>query len=420
MAVPLTIARKTVASTLKKISENKSFQQKLLGFGLPIVSYFAYEELTKEPDFPDPILPSKKPQSPLKSLASPTVKTPLDDVVKKVNENTSLSNKNLDHVFSQIEGLTDTVRSSNQSFLDTVKDSPFMANQVLTKDTLDGIALNMEAQTIMLGALWESLEKNLSALVAVKMVEAQNHKVNLDKQSIIAEKVDSGNFFYDFIPTSEYWAKVDSAYILYQKRNGWAVNENLLPSIFNSYKEIELIDRLEGYYSNSVIRGEVEAFRKENVDSSIRALIGQTALASEKSKAETEFAAKEYYQAAKTQIVQNTIPEALTSLTSAVAPIAGWAEKAKLREEFLTTVIPAVKDLDGNTVMENITPLAVTLAKDAAIAREKTDTINFEVDETDFPSMDFLPVLPFVGRESIYDPAHQTPSSNPFEYKSIV
>jgi len=380
---------------------------------LGYASYLAYENVKDNSPIPPPVLPSSKPIKPLKKSLNPPVTDVLNPVKDQVKKNTDLTNSNLSNMVTKLASSIDSIKQINEGLATNAADSPFLQNMVGSKDSLDSISLNLEAQTILMGSIWETLENNLSALVAVKMVEAQNSKVLTDYQNTMAEKMDMGNFFYQFIPTSEYWSKVDEAQILFDSYNGHTTPEEFLPSRYHAAPEIELIDKMNGYYTNAAIRSVVEEYRTSKVSAGVRALIGQTALAQEKSKSETETKAREYYTVATQSINAKEVSSAVNNLVDAVAPIAGWAESAKVREDYLSTPI-AVKDLDGNVIAANTAPMAVTVAKDAAIAREKTDIINLEFDSVDMPDMlDVFPLLNFFGRESVYSPS-PLPSLNPF------
>lgn len=418
MPSPLTLALKLGTRAYEKLHLEKNLN-KFLGASVSVglLGLYGYEKSKDAAqNFPEPILPSSRTKVPYRAPINPTAKTvlePLHEEIKKTSEKSreSIDSKNID-----LKSSLDQIQSINEKLKENASDSPFLQNQVSSKESIDSISLNLEAQTIIMGALYETLESNLSALVAVKMVEAQNAKVLTDYQKTIAEQSDLGQFFYEFIPTSEFWAKADAAYILRQQQLGWSVVEAWYPSRISAAREIALIDGMEGYYTNAQIRGEVETFRKAELSTEIRALIGQTALAQAKDQTETNAKAKEYYSAATESIRAKEVPEALTSLVAAVAPIAGWAESAKVREDYLSTPT-AVKDLDGNTIAEDTAPMAVTIAKDAAMAREKTDTINFEVEDSDFPIFDTFPSIPFIGRESVFNKDISSPMSNPFNIK---
>lgn len=97
--------------------------------------------------------------------------------------------------------------------------------------------------------------------------------------------------------------------------------------------------------------------------------------------------------------------------------ISEWAIQAKAKLDFELNP-REVNDLDGNP-LANLSPVELQTIKNASDARLRTDQNNLELDETDFPSFDYLPILPFVGRESIFNPNHETPTSNPFSPKSI-
>lgn len=417
----MSLAVKLGTRAYEKLHLEKDVNRFVLGSGVlaGLTKFISYEiSENAANDFPAPVLPASKPKQKYQEPINPVVKTVLEPLQEENKKSVERSRESYDWKFTDLQSTRDKLLEINTGLKDNASDSPFLQNQVAHKDSFDSIALNLEAQTILLSSLWESLENNLSALVAVKMVEAQNAKVNTDYQKTISAQADMGQFFYEFIPTSEYWAKADTAQILFDARNNWVTMDSNLPSRMYASDEIALIDSLEGYYTNAQIRSKVEDFRKERLGSDIRALIGQTAISQVKDQADTNAKAREYYASASQSLKSKEVPKALSELVTAVAPIAQWADKAKVREEFLSTP-SVIKDLDGNTIAQT-SPMELSATKDATIAREKTDTINFEVDESDFPLMDFLPVLPFVGREYVFNPDFSLPTANPFTHKSIT
>lgn len=416
----LSLALKLGSRAYEKLNLKNDYNKLALGslVGAGVAKFVGYE-LTDNPDnFPAPVLPSSKPKQAYKEPLNPSVKTVLNPLQEEIKKTVQKTRESIDWKMSDLKTSVDQITSINEKLKENASDSSFLLNQVALKDTMDSISMNMEAQTIILGSLYESLENNLSSLVAIKMVESQNAKVLTDYQKTIAAQSDMGQFFYEFISTSEYWAKADTAQVLYDARSHWETPDSLLPSRLYASDEIALIDSMEGYYTNSEIRSKVEAYRKERLSADVRALIGQTAVAQAKDQADTNAKAKEYYATATESLKSKEASKPLEAIATAVAPIAEWAQKAKVRETYMTTPT-IVRDLDGNAIKENIAPMELAVLKDASIAREKTDTINFEVDESDFPSFASLPIIPFVGRENIFNPNFSMPTNNPFTHKNI-
>lgn len=420
MPNPLSLALKIGTRTYEKLHLERDVN-KLIAASLVTLlgGAYGYEKSKDDAEnFPDPILPSSKPKQAYKAPINPSLGPVLNALKDETKKTVEKTRESIDWKMTDLKSSVDQITSINEKLKENASDSPLLQNQVALKDTMDSISMNMEAQTIILGALYESLENNLSSLVAVKTLEAQNAKVLTDYQKTIAAQSDMGQFFYEFISTSEYWAKADTAQVLYDARSHWETPDSLLPSRLYASDEIALIDSMEGYYTNSEIRSKVEAYRKERLSSDVRALIGQTAVAQAKDQADTNAKAKEYYATATESLKSKESTKPLEAIATAVAPIAEWAQKAKVRETYMTTPT-IVRDLDGNAIKENIAPMELSVAKDASIAREKTDTINFEVDESDFPSFASLPIIPFVGREHIFNPNFSMPTNNPFAHKNI-
>lgn len=387
------------------------------GVGLAYAGYEYYKK-KQTPEFPVPVLPAKKKTVTYEAPINPVISDPLQKLTDDINKNTKISNENFKKVSASINTISEAFKVDNSALYDLAKNSPFLSNQIQHKDVLDSIALSLEKHNIIFSSFFDMFSAYADAFLNVKMMDAQNNKVNADYQKTMAANSDNGEFFYEFIPTAEFWSKADEAKVLYDSMHGYSTSPNYLPSRFHAGNELAIVDRMQGKNTKAEVRRAIEDFRQSNLSSEVRALIGYTAIAQVKDQAETNSFAKQYYATATESLKANETAKAVNSLVTAVAPVSKWAEKAEVREAFLTTAVDA-KDLDGNIVMKAVAPMTLTAIKDATIAREKTDTINFTVDESDFPSFDSLPVLPFVGREHIFNPEFSMPTNNPFTHKNI-
>lgn len=417
-------------------------------------AYMGYEWLTKdESPFPEPLPPSSKPQKSDPVSQNPSVVDPVKDLVSRSNENAKIINDNFKNVNKSIESIITNISNENSQLSSALSNSPLLQNQVRTKDALDSIALSLEKQNAVMTSLVEIVTAYADAFLNVKIVDAQNNKVNTDYQKTMAANSDYGDseFFYAFKPTDVFWQEADAATQLdYYNRMGTYLEPMLLPSRFHASGEIDLIDSMDGTgASKSDIRRAVENYRKSNLSSEVRSLIGvalvvnaqndkaataeanaslldsanalksmATALAPvsdlARSQEVTNEVARTYYNTASHAISANEVAEQLSTIAQSFAPVAQWAQKAKVREEILITP-RTITDLDGNTLAEGVTPLEMTMAKDATVAREKTDINNQEFDDDDFLNpLDAFPTIPFIPQSGVYDPRYQEPTTNSF------
>lgn len=344
-----------------------------------------------------PISPTPKPDK-VAGVNASNVNKMLNGLIEAQNKTTEGYNSVVESLNTLIENeRVERLEESKQIVNQTQGQSPFLNNQIYLKNVLDDLVLSNKEQTGVLISICGILDLHLGAMAQLSGISVNTQLKEADAKIYETASLDYGdsNYFYQFVPTSEYWAKVDSATAMHYDSINVPLPADSYPSLIFAPREIELIDSLEGSSSRSEIRSKIEEFRKINVSSSIRALIGQVAVAQARDLADTNSKARDYYDSMKK-----------------------WSDTAVVKEEFLTTPT-TVKDLDGNVVAVDIAPIALTAVKEATIAREKTDTINFEVDDSDFPSLDTLPIIPFVGRESIFDLGTSVPSSNPFTHKNI-
>lgn len=100
-------------------------------------------------------------------------------------------------------------------------------------------------------------------------------------------------------------------------------------------------------------------------------------------------------------------------IEDAIAPISSWAVSAKLREDFLQTP-RSHTDSDGD-IIHGGSPMEVKADKDAQHHKLLDDQNTIKIDNDDFNPMSLLglPLIPFVGREVVFD-KNTNHDMNPF------
>ncbi|ADR34000.1 hypothetical protein Sulku_1337 [Sulfuricurvum kujiense DSM 16994] len=368
--------------------------------------------LDKFPDIPTLPLPPSPAPTPTKTspvVPNPSVKAPIDELKEKMNENTRIANTNFQNIENKINSAVDSFSTANTSLVDAVSHSPLLMHQAMTKDTLDSIAISLEKQNLIFTNLTDVFISYFDSFLNVQILDVQNNKVITDYQKKMASSGDYGDadYFYAFESTSVYWHKVDLAQYVFDERLGITTNSDLLPSVMYMEGEISLIDRLEETSTKKEIRDAVESYRKSKVPSGVRALIDFALVKGTESEKEATKEASTYYKAA-TENLSNDVSGV------SLSKIAGWADMAIEREKIIQTPT-TIKDMDGTVIAENVSPLSISITKDASIAREKTDINSQEFDDDDFNNpFDVIPTIPFISSSDIYNPKHQAPTSNSF------
>ena len=109
----------------------------------------------------------------------------------------------------------------------------------------------------------------------------------------------------------------------------------------------------------------------------------------------------------------NVPPPDNSGLVTALTPVSEWAKSAQKREDFLQTPRSHL-DSDGDTIHSG-SPMEVKADKDAQHHKHLDDQNTIKVDSDDFNPMSLLglPLIPFVGREVVFD-KHTNHDMNPF------
>jgi hypothetical protein len=115
-------------------------------------------------------------------------------------------------------------------------------------------------------------------------------------------------------------------------------------------------------------------------------------------------------------ITSSSAKPELAQISKTLKPVAENSEKSLERQRFMTTP-QVIKDLEGNTIAR-ATPDQIKVSESATTAKYRTDVNNDSFDELDFPSLDSLPLVPFVGVASVFDKDNDI-SQNPFSIKNI-
>lgn len=399
MAVPLLVVA-SLASRIYKVLNLGSKTNVIVG-GSGIASVLAYlgHEIAEPDPFADSTLLTSKPKT--KPIPNPTVKIPITAVVDNLKSNSLQSSQNSTDLKQSLASTGASISDHVANLVTSAEDSPLLINQVALVDALHSISMGIEAQAIVLSSIFETLDSNLSGLVALASINAQNFKVQGDyqKQSAINSDYGDADFFYSFVPTSQYWHEVDVAVADYNMQQYGSLEFMFsIPSDSYAGSEIALIDSMQADYDKSEIRKAVEAYRVSHVDANIRAHLGVSLIASQASSAENTKAQTDYYKASTSAIPNReslarenidavkavatatleagaSTGTALGSLGSVaethLASIAEYAVSAKVLTDYAQTA-KTVTDLHG-VPLAVVKPMELATMKDGAIALEKAD-----------------------------------------------
>ena len=414
-----------------------------------IGSYLEYEKSTKDP-FADSTLPTSKPKT--KPIPNPTVKVPITAVTDVLKSNNAKTVQNSTDLKQSLASTGVSISEHVANLVTSAEDSPLLINQVALVDALHSISMGIEAQAIVLSSIFETLDSNLSGLVALASINAQNFKVQGDyqKQSAINSDYGDADFFYSFIPTSQYWHDVDVAVADYNMKEYGSLDFMfIIPSDSYAGAEMVMIESMQADYDKSEIRKAVEAYRIAHVDSNIRAHLGVTLIASQASSAENTKAQTDYYKASASAIprsealaqeninavkaVASATLEAGASadtglgslgsvLETHLASIAEYSVSAKVLTDYAQTE-KTITDLHG-VPLAVVKPMELTTMKDGAVALEKADinSIGAEhvsdmediLDGVDFDAFKFMNFIS-VAEHLLYC----TPESGDFDWSKL-
>lgn len=296
------------------------------------------------------------------------------------------------------------------------------AETILRYEHGERIASSLEAifpvllgvvETLNLPTLSESLGSHASALSGA-ILEAKpeinvNNSANLDTSPIVEAMQKSDNAFRQtYISTGEFWSRADSATVKYNRMTGVSQVFDQLPSGQYLAGETTLISNMvNAGDSQTEIIAAIESYRLSHVGSAVYAL---TVYGTDASNSQDELnqSMKNYYDNAL-----NPDTSVEKHISQSLADIAEYSRIAKVREEFLQTE-KEFKDSDGDTLV-SASPMEVSAMKEAQALKNLDDKNTFKYDEDDFNSpFDSALLVPFIGRQDVYNPDHQEPSENPF------
>lgn len=269
------------------------------------------------------------------------------------------------------------------------------------------------AETLNLPDLQNAVLANGNAIASAVVdrpqanVQAIN---NVDVSPIVEQMKKSDNAFRQtYIPTSEFWGRADSATIKYNRYVGTTAPFDVLPSVDGVISEVNMIaDMVDRGASQSEIIKAIETSRKNSLGTSVYAL---TMYSDDPFNSQDELnkSMKTYYDNA----LNTKVPEATVAMSQSLADIAKWSEKAKSREEYLQTPID-FKDSDGD-VIASASPMEITANKDAQHYKNLDDKNTVKYDEDDFNApFDAVALVPFIGREDVFNTKKEVPSTNVF------
>lgn len=339
----------------------------------------------------------------------------------------------------EVSTASDATKIANDATKSQFPDSHFLKNQVDSKQSVDNLVDAMHAQTIAMFQAISPISLHLASLVTavnastdailgldpsvsvasptVNVPEAPPPTVNVgapvidfDVSPIVEQMKQSDNSFRQtYLPSGEFWAKADSATVKYNRSVGTSQTFDYLPSASNLVSEVTMIaDMVERGANQSQIIKSIESFRKNSLSSAVYAL---TMYSDDvfNSQDDLNKSMKNYYDHA----LDTNVPASTVSMAESLGTVAAWASHARENEIFKKTPIP-FKDSDGDLLFDG-SPLEVEAHKNAQL-HKKTDDINTQRhDDEDFnTSFNSIPLVPFIPRADIFNPAHETPTSNVF------
>lgn len=391
---------------------------------------------------------------PPKTGVVPTVADPLNQAVEGINKNTEVYNKFMDELNQSQASNNEAIANINAKLGNSFSESPLLQNQIYLKDSLDNISSRILEQSQTIASVLQVFDSHMTLLNSSLLTIAKNVQVSTQANLIIADKDNYGDadFFYSFVPTSQYWHDVDVAtQTIEMEEHGSLEFLFVLPSASYAPSEIELVDRMQGESTRADIRKAIEAFRVAHVPSNVRARLGLTLVAStaqtaENTKAQTDFYTKSV-ESLKSKELTGAVPasaygattevataNALAKLANTLAPamdnvstgirdlapdIAKMAEtavSAKVVHDHAQTVRD-IHDLDG-AIVARMAPMEATAVKDATRARTQTD-VNSDDYSEDLPTFpDLFPLLNFAGRGDVFNQHQKVEPSQVFSAKT--
>lgn len=233
---------------------------------------------------------------------------------------------------------------------------------------------------------------------------------NMDVSPIVEQMQKSDKAFRQtYIPTSEFWGRADSATIKYNRYVGTTEPFDVLPSVDGVISEVNMIaDMVDRGDSQSQIIKAIETSRKNSLGSSVYAL---TMYSDDPFNSQDELnkSMKNYYDNA----LNTNVPEATVAMSQSLADIAKWSNKAKDREEYLQTP-KDFRDSDGDVIF-SASPMEISANKDAQHYKNLDDKNTVKYDEDDFNApFDTVALVPFIGREDVFNTKKEVPSTNVF------
>lgn len=376
-----------------------------------------------------------KPSSALSNALKPVVSAASDSVIRQKESSVSAS--------AALDEFAKRVNEKNSSLSSTAGNSKFLQQQVESKSSLDQVAFAVNSQSVVLAMIYESLERNLSLMAAASVANAKLNDLTSGQvdSSDDLPYVDSGSF-YDLLSQSN--PDMDS-YRLSQAKvlENEIVSGGVLRGV--SYSDIKKdVDSFRSTYffasELAPVRSATAGISTSTISSSVPSVTVSVPAQAAPVVNVASVApvvnvspAVNVASAAPVVNVASAVPDITVNVPAQAAPVvnvdipdysdklermASAADSAKIVSEHAHTVRD-IHDLDGN-VIASVAPMVLSSIKEASIAREKTDVINLEFDDTDLPSIpDIFPLLQFSGRKDIYNPSFALSSTNPFMPKNM-
>lgn len=361
-------------------------------------------------------------QSSLSSLSSAT-----QNIAKKQDDTKAQISSTLESLKASIESSVSTVKAQNQTILGTFANSPLLANQLMSKDTLDNLVNAINNQTVASVSMLGALESQLSSVGASLLsISGTLLKISGTYSDDISNTTDM-----PYINQDDYYKMLRDSGLSFDATNDLIQQERAyVQSLKNS-----------GITDYSDIKRAVLSWRSQNVPSSANSSVSDNVAGLSKawhgtttrtipassvvgpSVAEYSTAVPSA-QTVSLPEINLTMPntEAWASIAlgvfGAMSPdlvarnlSASVAIKeaqpadtisreldARMKKAEYLVQDTAIKDLDGN-VVANVKPMEATAIKAVTDARLRTDMNNIEEKDIDldevFPAFDLSTLFEF-------------------------
>lgn len=360
-------------------------------------------------------IPVVKPETPSKTAAIQSLATATSNIAKGQDDYKAKLEAELSTLKTSLSQTAATAKAGNQSILNALQQSPLLANQVMSKDTLDNLVNAIENQTIASVAMMGSLEAQLSsvggALLAISgtLLKISN---NYD-----ASTSNTGDVPY--INQNDYYKMLASQGLSAEQINDYIGQEN---SYIQALKNSGVTDYTD-------IKKAVQDWRTKTIPTNYQDTIADEVAGLTNKGWHAEYTTQTAVNSAG-EVVTTTVPKTTTASPSVAVElpnIEAWAAAAlpvanamspdlvarnlsasvaikeaqpadyvarelyaRMEKTEYAVQETAIKDLDGN-VVATAKPMAIQAIKSATDARLRTDMNNYTEPDSDIEDMfDFI------------------------------